>query len=128
MHLFDMQLRKKKFDEERGWNEFSLSQVYVHLTEEIGEIGRYILYVEGYKKQGLGHAEPPGSVDREFAQSLGLILQLANMTQVDLEKAYRKELKIMKGRFPAKEWREYATTRPNYRNLARRNHLYKENL
>lgn len=107
MHLSDMQLRKKEFDEERGWNEFTLSQVYVHLTEEIGEIGRHILYFEGYKKQGLGHAEAPRSVNREFAQCLGLILQLANMTQVDLEEAYLSEVRIMRRRFPVKEWREY---------------------
>ncbi len=107
MHLSKIQLHKKHFDDERGWTGFSASQVYVHLIEEIGEIGRHILYVEGYKKGGLGHSEAPKGVDREFAQSLSLLIQLANMQGVELEKAYLREVRTMERRFPAREWKKY---------------------
>ena len=107
MNLSELQHQKKKFDEERSWNAFPASQVFVHLVEEIGEIGRNILYNEGYKKGGLGHSEAPSDVQREYAQSFSLLVQLANMQGIDLESAYLNELQIMRRRFPAKAWRNY---------------------
>ncbi len=107
MHLSDIQDQKKKFEVDRGWDEFTSSEVFVHLVEEIGEIGRCILYDSGYKKTGLGHKRAPKDVDREFAQSLSLLIQLANRQRVDLESAYLKEFDLMKERFPAKRWKTY---------------------
>ncbi len=110
MNLSELQHQKKKFDEERTWDVFPASQVFVHLVEEIGEIGRNILYKEGYKKGGLGHSEAPSDVHREYAQSLSLLIQLANMQGIDLEEAYFREMQIMRRRFPAKAWRAYVKT------------------
>jgi NTP pyrophosphatase (non-canonical NTP hydrolase) len=110
MNLSKLQLQKKKFDEERSWDAFPASQVFVHLVEEIGEIGRGILYSEGYKKGGLGHSEAPSEVQREYAQSFSLLLQLANMQGIDLEEAYRNEMRVMRRRFPSKAWRDYVKT------------------
>ena len=107
MNLSEIQRQKKKFDEDRSWNAFPASQVFVHLVEEIGEIGRSLLYEEGYKKGGLGHSAAPGEVPREFAQSLSLLIQLANIQGIDLEKAYLDEMRVMRRRFPAKAWRAY---------------------
>lgn len=110
MHLSEIQLEKRRFDEERRWDVFSASQVFVHLVEEIGEIGRSILYAEGYKKGGLGHANAPSEVHREYAQSFSLLIQLANMQGINLEAAYLEEMRIMKRRFPVKAWRKYVKT------------------
>jgi NTP pyrophosphatase (non-canonical NTP hydrolase) len=110
MNLSQLQHQKKKFDEERRWDAFPASQVFVHLVEEVGEIGRNILYTEGYKKGGLGHSAAPREVEREYAQSLSLLLQLANMQGIDLEKVYSNEMRIMRRRFPAKAWRNYVKT------------------
>ncbi len=110
MHLSKIQIEKRLFDEERKWDAFPASQVFVHLVEEIGEIGRNILYAEGYKKGGLGHALAPSDVHREYAQSLSLLVQLANMQGIDLEAAYVEEMRIMKRRFPATVWRKYVKT------------------
>lgn len=110
MHLSKIQIEKRRFDEERKWDAFPASQVFVHLVEEIGEIGRNILYAEGYKKGGLGHAYAPSEVHREYAQSFSLLVQLANMQGVNLEAAYLEEMQIMKKRFPAKAWRRYVKT------------------
>lgn len=107
MNLSELQHQKKRFDEDRNWNSFPASQVFVHLVEEIGEIGRSVLYKEGYKKEGLGHSEAPSQVQREYAQSLSLLIQLANIHGVDLEEAYHEEMRIMRRRFPAKAWRDY---------------------
>ncbi len=110
MHLSKIQLEKREFDKERRWDTFPASQVFVHLVEEIGEIGRNILYAEGYKKGGLGHANAPSEVHREYAQSFSLLIQLANMQGVNLEAAYLEEMRIMKKRFPIKAWRKYVET------------------
>ncbi len=107
MRLSEIQRQKKKFDEQRRWNVFPASQVFVHLVEEIGEIGRNVLYAEGYKKGGLGHSEAPSDVQREYAQTFSLLIQLANMQGIDLEEAYHKEMRIMRRRFPAKAWSRY---------------------
>ena len=101
MKLNNMQRIKHNFDKERGWNKSEASNVFVHLVEELGEIGRYINYEEGYKKKGSGQSPNINKKDleREFAQTLMLFLQLANHYGIDLQKTFDDEIKIMKKRF-----------------------------
>ena len=107
MNLRDLQKLKGDFEKERGWDKFPASQVFGHLIEELGEISRFISYEEGYKIPGIGHEAPKVSeLNREFAQSFSLFIQLANHYKVDLEEAVLAELEIMKDRFPADEWAE----------------------
>lgn len=106
MQLAELQELKRRFEQERGWHKFPSSLVYTHLVEELGEIGKHILFDEGYKVKGLGH-EPTSSLDREFAQVFSLLLQLANRFHIDLEKAFLAELKIMEQRFDKQRWRGY---------------------
>ncbi len=110
MQLSEIQRQKRRFDEHRKWDAFPASQVFVHLVEEVGEIGRNILYAEGYKKGGLGHSEAPGEVEREYAQAFSLFIQLANMQGINLAEAYGREMQIMRKRFPAKAWSKYVKT------------------
>ena len=107
MHLRELQRLMRDFEMERGWDRFPASLTYVHLLEELWEIGEHILFNEGYKKAGLGHREPLGNVDREFAQALSLLLQLSNSFNVDLEDAFQKEYRVMEGRFDKEAWRNY---------------------
>ena len=106
MHLSQIQELKRRFDKERHWHKFPASLVYVHLTEELGEIGRQILFEEGYKVKGLGH-ELEGDLGREFGQAFSLFLQLANQLGVDLEKEFLEEMPIMEKRFDKAKWRSY---------------------
>ncbi|MEK6888393.1 MAG: hypothetical protein AABX14_05610 [Candidatus Aenigmatarchaeota archaeon] len=101
MDLNKMQKIKSDFDKERGWNKFDASNVFVHLVEELGEIGRHINYEEGYKKKEKGHEHTidKSELKREFAQVLMLFLQLANHYDIDLNKTFSDELKIMEKRF-----------------------------
>ena len=101
MDLNEIQKVKSEFDKKMKWNKFSASNVLVHLLEELGEIGRYINFEEGYKKENSGN-NPNINKDelkREFAQVLTLFLQLANHYKIDLEKAFEAELEITKKRF-----------------------------
>ena len=106
MQIRDLQKRIEEFEEARDWQHFPSSLIFSHLIEEIGEIGRHVLQQEGYKTPGLGHSLKD-SPSFEFAQSLSLIIQLANRFQVNLEGAMTAELERMEKRFSVKEWRKY---------------------
>ena len=101
MDLKEMQNNKLKFDKERSWDKFRASNVLVHLIEELGEIGRHINFEEKYKTKKIGHTHSikKKDLEREFAQTLMLFLQLANHYDIDLEAVFAKELKIMEKRF-----------------------------
>ncbi|MEM2236912.1 MAG: hypothetical protein QXR26_01225 [Candidatus Caldarchaeum sp.] len=105
MRLKELQKIVDEFEKARGWESFRESLIYAHLIEELTEIGRFILAKEGYKRDNLGHSPPGEDVGSEFAQSLTLLLQLANRFGVDLEEALRKEMERMEKRFNAEGWR-----------------------
>ena len=107
MKISEAQKKMQIFEQERGWDRFSESQIFTHLIEELSEIGRHILVREGYKVPGLGHQQPEDEVWREFAHAFSLFLQLANRFGVDLEKAFEKEFERMEVRFDAGKWRRY---------------------
>ena len=101
MSLKDLQQQKLEFDKERSWDKFRASNIFVHLIEELGEIGRHICYEEGYKKDSSGQTPNISheELKREFAQVLMLFLQLANHYSLDLEEVFKKEMEIAKERF-----------------------------
>jgi hypothetical protein len=91
----------KIFLEERNWLSFSANDVFIHLIEELGEIGKYLLFLSEYKSEAQGHEKPPSSnLSREFAQTFSLFMQLCILLNIDLEKVWLEELEIMKTRFP----------------------------
>ncbi len=107
MRISEAQRKMLEFEQARGWENFSESQIFTHLVEEISEIGRHILVREGYKVAKLGHQTPKDEAWEEFGQAFSLFLQLANRFGVDLEDAFRKEIEKMEKRFNAEEWRRY---------------------
>lgn len=109
MRLKQLQSWMRAFEKHRGWDYFPSSLIFVHLTEEISEIGEHILFEEGYKMKPSAHTTQPShrSMGSEFAQVLTLIAQLANRFHVDLETALTREVKVMERRFDAETWREH---------------------
>lgn len=101
MHLNEIIKEFRKFLDERDWLDFSANDVFIHLIEELGEIGKYLLFLSEYKTEVQGHEKPPNSnLSREFAQAFSLFLQLCILLNIDLEKVWKEELNIMKTRFP----------------------------
>jgi NTP pyrophosphatase (non-canonical NTP hydrolase) len=89
------------FLEERGWLSFSPNDVFIHLVEELGEIGKYLLFLSEYKTEKQGHTKPPKeNLSREFAQSFSLFLQLCILLDINIEEAWINEFETMKERFP----------------------------
>ena len=93
---------------ERQWHKFSPSHVFTHLIEELGEIGRHILFEVGYKKEGLGHQRKKReNLSQEFAQAFNLFLQLAIHFEIDLESCWKEEITRMEKRFNPTDWKNY---------------------
>ena len=102
MDLLKLQKKKQEFDNERDWHKSRSSNVFTHLIEELGEIGRYINFEEKYKGEGNTPNLNKKELTREFAQVFSLFLQLANHYRINLEKAFLEELDRMGRRFKAK--------------------------
>ena len=101
MDLKKIQQEIEDFLKKRKWLNFSPSDVFVHLEEELGEIGKHILFCTGYKTEDLGHKKPSSDqLSREFAQAFSLFIQLCIIMKINLEEAWIKEFEIMKERFP----------------------------
>ncbi|MHA2059185.1 MAG: hypothetical protein ACW976_00180 [Candidatus Ranarchaeia archaeon] len=111
MNISELQNTLNDFHTERKWDKFPLSLVLVHLIEEVGELGRHILFKEGYKKVGLGYESKPLDVNREIVQILFLLIQIANSFSTDLSTAIQDELRIMTTRFDKTKWKEYMNQR-----------------
>ncbi|MBY9000907.1 MAG: hypothetical protein KGD64_08345 [Candidatus Heimdallarchaeota archaeon] len=89
------------FLEELNWLEYSPNDVFIHLVEELGEIGKHLIFTTGYKNEEQGHKKPNREeLPREFAQAFSLFLQLCILLNIDLEEAWLKEIEIMRKRFP----------------------------
>jgi NTP pyrophosphatase (non-canonical NTP hydrolase) len=101
MEIKELMKELRIFLDERGWLSFSPNDVFIHLIEELGEIGKYLLFLSEYKTEEIGHEEPPKEkLSREFAQAFSLFMQLCIVLNIDLEKVWLEELEIMKKRFP----------------------------
>lgn len=90
----------KEFLEERNWLDYSSNDVFIHLIEELGEIGKHLIFASGYKTETQGHKKPNDKeLSREFAQVFSLFLQLCIKNKIDIERAWLEEIEIMKKRF-----------------------------
>ena len=108
MELSEIQKVQKKFIEDRRWERFSLTEVFTHIIEELGEVGSHLLYRSGYKVKGAGHEGEKDLVGTELAQVFNLFLQLCIGLDVDLETAWNEEYQRNLKRFDPEIWRKLA--------------------
>ncbi len=96
--LADLQNHIKKIGEERAWDKNNYLEIFLLLSEEVGELAKAIrnhagLYTEKAKKNNSKY-----ELEEEFADVLNYILDLANCLNVDLEEAFRKKDKVNQNR------------------------------
>lgn len=67
---------------------WSLYVQYIHLVEEIGELGESLTVFQGDRKQGSGEKAlaDHGNVEEEIGDSLFAIISIANELNLDIEK------------------------------------------
>jgi len=95
--LKDLQDYIKSIADERGWDKNNHLEIFLLLSEEIGELAKAVrnkigLYAE--KKYFPDNEE----LELEFADVLNYIFDLANSFNINLETAFRKKDKINAGR------------------------------
>ena len=95
--LAGLQRRLERFDREREWNAVNPAHTALHLTEELGEVMREVLHLEGYKTPDpAARARLAG----ELADVSLLLLKLASQYGVDLERAVLEKMAANDSRFP----------------------------
>jgi len=108
--LKDLQDHIKKIGEERGWDKNNYLEIFLLLSEEIGELAKSVrnyagLYTEKRKDNSKFELE------EEFADVLNYLFDLANCFDIDLEEAFRKKDKINASRkWSSKEKKDYNQT------------------
>jgi len=104
MDIKELQEKIKSADEVRGWDSVFLSQTFVHLIEEMGEIGRHILFRDGYKTGDLSREINDEEFGKELADAIIFLVKLANAQGIDLDSIIQKKAnKNWNERFPIEE-------------------------
>lgn len=88
--LKDLQKYIKDIGEERGWDKNTHLEIFLLMSEEIGELAKAVrnysgLYAEDAK------ASKKFELEEEFADVFNYLLDLANYFNIDLEKAFREK-------------------------------------
>ena len=95
--LADLQRRLERFDAERGWNAVNPAHTALHLLEELGEVMREVLHLEGYKTPDPAARARLGG---ELADVTLLLFKLASQYGVDLERVVLEKMTANDLRFP----------------------------
>ncbi len=94
-----LQTHMDAFCEANGWHSNSAEQRFLLLAEEIGELAKAIRRSLKLQIEQDNPVKPPfdaaaikANLEEEFADVLNYLLDLANIFEVDLEKAYRDNI------------------------------------
>ena len=107
MKIAEYQQWLYEYDSARGFDRVQPSQTLVHAMEEMGEIAREVLYLEGYRE--------PGDIEArrvllagELADAMTFLFKLAYQFDIDMEAALRANQTKVNERFPVEKGRELA--------------------
>ena len=107
MRISEYQQWLEAYDRERGFDRVQPSQTLVHALEELGEIAREVLYLEGYRD--MDDAEQRRSLlAEELADCITFLFKLAYQFDIDMEEALRANQPKAYERFPLEKGRELA--------------------
>lgn len=97
--LYDLQRHIKAVCAEKGWNQNSVTEIYLLFSEETGELAKAIRKTTGFKGEVDENAMK--NLREEFADVLNYLMDLANYFDIDLEEVYREKHQINQTR----EWK-----------------------
>lgn len=88
MQIREYQQWLEAWDRARGWDRVSPAHTLIHALEELGEVARLVLHLEGYKG-----GEDPEAIKEELATELSDLLvflfKLAYQCGIDVEEALK---------------------------------------
>ena len=96
MEIAEYQRWLERYDRLRGWDRVSPSQTFVHLMEELGEVARLLLHLEGYKPGEGREDELKAELTEELGDAATFLFKIAYQFSIDMEAA-------MKGNMPKAE-------------------------
>ncbi len=94
------------WDGERGWNEVDPVHTLAHVVEEMGEVSRCVLTLEGYKPTPKSREEVVSELSEEIGDLMTMIFKLAYQYGVDVESALERNIVKVNGRFPLEKARQ----------------------
>ncbi len=86
--LSDFQNYIKEIGEKRGWDQNNYLEIFLLLSEEIGELAKAVRNFTGLYAEDV-RTSKKFELEEEFADVFNYLLDLANYFNVDLEKAFR---------------------------------------
>lgn len=79
-------------EQERGWERVLPSHTFLHMGEELGEIGRVLQCLEGYRTTDLSHGELCQELAGELADLAAFVFKLASQHGIDMDATMRAQL------------------------------------
>jgi len=95
--LPDYQDYIRQICKERGWDKNNPLEIFLLFSEEVGELAKAIRNrLNLYHEEGKIKAND--ELDHELADAFSYLIDLSNIFNVDLEKAFREKEKLNAGR------------------------------
>jgi NTP pyrophosphatase (non-canonical NTP hydrolase) len=88
-----------EFERARGWHRVLPSHTFVHITEELGEIGRVLQCLDGYRATDRSAEALRQELAGELADLTALVFKLASQHGIDLGEAMHEHLHELAARY-----------------------------
>jgi NTP pyrophosphatase (non-canonical NTP hydrolase) len=92
LDLSEYQQRLAALERERGWDRVLPSHTFLHMGEELGEIGRILQCLEGYRTTELDRKELCQELAGELADLTAFVFKLASQHGVDMDQTMQSHL------------------------------------
>ncbi len=99
MEFSEYQHRLKAFERKRGWDRVLPSHTFLHMGEELGEIGRVLQCLEGYRGTDLDREALCASLAGELADLTAFVFKLASQHGIDVGETMRAQLDKFETRY-----------------------------
>lgn len=99
MEFSEYQSQLRELERERGWDRVLPSHTFLHMGEELGEIGRLLQCLEGYRETDKSRQTLCNELAGELADLLAFVFKLANQYGVDIDGAMQAHLEAFVKRY-----------------------------
>lgn len=93
------QRRLAELERERGWDRILPSHTFLHMAEELGEIGRVIQCLEGYRESDTTPEALRQELAAELADLAAFVFKLASQQGIDVATAMQGQLQKFTSRY-----------------------------
>ena len=99
MQFSEYQHSLVSFERERGWDRVLPSHTFLHMGEELGEIGRVLQCLEGYRGTELSHEALCEQLAGELADLTAFVCKLASQHGIDMDQVMQAHLRRLAARY-----------------------------